>query len=49
MNRIFHREVRPMTDMLRKLKTHAEVAPVHYALVGATIVVSLTVALNRIF
>jgi hypothetical protein len=37
-----------MSALLRKLKTHAEVAPVHYALVAATIVIALAVALKRV-
>ena len=36
-----------MLSMFRKLKTNAEAAPLHYAIVGATIVVALLVALRH--
>jgi hypothetical protein len=37
-----------MLSMFRKLKSTAEAAPLHYAIVGATIVVALLVALRRV-
>jgi hypothetical protein len=37
-----------MLSMFRKLKTNAEAAPLHYAIVGAAIAVALLVALRRV-
>ena len=42
-----HKGDAPMLSMFRKLKTNAEAAPLHYAIVGATIVVALLVAFQR--
>ena len=37
-----------MLSMFRNLKTRAEAAPLHYAIVGTAIVVALLVALRRV-
>ncbi len=37
-----------MLSMIRKLKTTAEAAPLHYAIVGTAIAVALFVALKRV-
>jgi hypothetical protein len=37
-----------MLSMFRTLKTKAEAAPLHYAIVGAAIAVALLVALRRV-
>ena len=37
-----------MLSVFRKLKTNAEAAPLHYAIVGATVVVAVLVALRRV-
>lgn len=37
-----------MLTVFRKLKTNAEAAPLHYAIIAATIVVALLVALKRV-
>ena len=38
----------PMLSIFRTLKTNAEAAPLHYAIVGAAIAVALVVALKSV-
>ena len=38
----------PMLSMFRTLKTNAEAAPLHYAIVGTAIAVALLIALSRV-